>query len=92
MTSPHRLQSIVPPPLRAYPELLAVLLAAAIGLTVPAPLRWISQHQGINILLVVHNGPLRNGVLTHRSRTLRDRLGRHVRRARLRDRAHDHRQ
>ena len=53
MTLPHRLQPLVARPLRVYPSLLAVLLAAAIGLTVPVPRRWLSQHQGINILLVV---------------------------------------
>jgi BASS family bile acid:Na+ symporter len=39
--------------LRSYPELIAVLVAAAIGLTVQAPLRWLVDHQGIDILLVV---------------------------------------
>ena len=37
----------------AYPELLLVLAAAAIGLLVGRPLRWLDGHQGINVLLVV---------------------------------------
>jgi len=36
-----------------FPELLIVLLAAAIGLTVRSPLAWLATHQGINALLVV---------------------------------------
>ncbi|MCU1501452.1 MAG: hypothetical protein JWM12_806 [Ilumatobacteraceae bacterium] len=39
--------------LRAYPELLAVLVAAIVGLTVHAPLRWLVDHHGIDVLLVV---------------------------------------
>ncbi|HEY0932227.1 MAG TPA: hypothetical protein VGD91_00665 [Trebonia sp.] len=39
--------------LSAYPELAAVLAAAAIGLTVPRPLAWLSARQGINLLLVI---------------------------------------
>jgi bile acid:Na+ symporter, BASS family len=37
----------------AYPELTAVLAAAAIGLTVRTPLDWLASHQGINILLAI---------------------------------------
>jgi predicted Na+-dependent transporter len=36
-----------------YPELVAVVCAAVIGLTVQVPLRWLVAHQGINILLVL---------------------------------------
>jgi len=36
-----------------YPELVVVLLAAAIGLTIQAPLAWLTSHQFINLLLVV---------------------------------------
>jgi predicted Na+-dependent transporter len=39
--------------LTGYPELLIVLVAAAIGLTVQAPLAWLTSHNGINALLVV---------------------------------------
>lgn len=38
---------------RAYPELLLVILAAAVGLAIGRPLRWVGNHQGINILLAV---------------------------------------
>jgi len=37
----------------AYPELLTVLVAATIGLTVQRPLAWLTSHNGINALLVV---------------------------------------
>ena len=37
----------------AYPELIAVLVAAALGLSVQPPLAWLASHQGINILLAV---------------------------------------
>ena len=37
----------------AYPELTAVLIAAVLGLSVQAPLAWLTSHQGINILLAV---------------------------------------
>ena len=37
--------------LRAYPELFAVLLAAAFGLGVQAPLRWLVARHGIDVLL-----------------------------------------
>jgi predicted Na+-dependent transporter len=37
----------------AYPELLIVLVAAIIGLTVQRPLAWLTSHNGINALLVV---------------------------------------
>jgi len=36
-----------------YPELAIVLVAAAIGLTVQAPLAWLTSHDGIDTLLVV---------------------------------------
>ena len=36
-----------------YPEVIIVLVAAALGLTVPAPLRWMVDHRGIDALLVV---------------------------------------
>ncbi len=36
-----------------YMELAAVLVAAAIGLTVRAPLAWLTSREGINVLLVV---------------------------------------
>jgi predicted Na+-dependent transporter len=34
-----------------YPELIAVLVAAALGLSVQPPLAWLAARQGINILL-----------------------------------------
>jgi arsenite transporter len=37
----------------AYPELLAVVAAAIIGLTVQRPLAWLAGHQGINVLLAI---------------------------------------
>jgi predicted Na+-dependent transporter len=37
----------------AYPELAAVLIAAAVGLTVQPPLAWLSARQGIDILLAI---------------------------------------
>jgi len=40
-------------PFSAYPELIAVLVAAALGLSVQPPLAWLASHQGINILLAV---------------------------------------
>jgi len=39
--------------LSAYPELAAVLVAAAIGLAVQRPLAWLAAHEGINVLLVI---------------------------------------
>jgi BASS family bile acid:Na+ symporter len=36
-----------------YPELVSVLVAAVIGLTVQAPLAWLASHQSINVLLAV---------------------------------------
>lgn len=36
-----------------YPELVAVLVAAAVGLTVQRPLAWLAAHQAINILLAI---------------------------------------
>jgi predicted Na+-dependent transporter len=37
----------------AYPELLIVLVAATVGLTVQRPLAWLTSHDGINALLIV---------------------------------------
>jgi len=37
----------------SYPELIAVLVAAVIGLTVQRPLAWLAGHQGINALLAI---------------------------------------
>jgi len=39
--------------LSGYPELAIVLVAVAIGLTVQAPLAWLTSHNGINVLIVV---------------------------------------
>ncbi len=39
--------------LAGYPELIAVLAAAVLGLSVQSPLAWLASHQGINILLAV---------------------------------------
>jgi predicted Na+-dependent transporter len=39
--------------LAAYPELAAVLAAAAVGLCARRPLGWLTAHQGINVLLVI---------------------------------------
>src|SRR6202167_4780017 len=39
--------------LAAYPELIAVLAAAILGLTVQRPLAWLADHQGINVLLAI---------------------------------------
>jgi predicted Na+-dependent transporter len=36
-----------------YPELIAVLVAAVVGLTVQRPLAWLAGHQGINVLLAI---------------------------------------
>lgn len=38
---------------RAYPELLSVLAAAAVGLSVRGPLALLASHQGIEVLLAV---------------------------------------
>lgn len=40
-----------------YRELLIVLVAAAIGLTVQAPLAAAVRHQGVNVLLAVLVSP-----------------------------------
>jgi predicted Na+-dependent transporter len=40
-------------PFSGYPELIAVLFAAALGLSIQPPLAWLASHQGINILLAV---------------------------------------
>jgi predicted Na+-dependent transporter len=37
----------------AYPELIAVLIATVLGLSVQSPLAWLASHQGINILLAI---------------------------------------
>jgi len=39
--------------LASYPELTAVLVAAVLGLTAAAPLAWLADRQGINVLLAV---------------------------------------
>ncbi len=44
-----RLRSLV----GAYPELLGVLVAAVIGLSVQSPLAWLAAHEGINVLLAI---------------------------------------
>lgn len=49
MGTTSRLRNVV----SAYGELVVVLVAAALGLIVPAPLAWITSRQGINVLLVV---------------------------------------
>jgi predicted Na+-dependent transporter len=46
---PSRIRAIV----AAYPELIAVLAAAILGLTVQRPLAWLAGHQGINVLLAI---------------------------------------
>ena len=50
-------QSSLPSRIRAiavgYPELIAVLAAAIVGLTVQRPLAWLAAHQGINVLLAI---------------------------------------
>jgi predicted Na+-dependent transporter len=46
---PSRIRAIV----AGYPELLAVLAAAILGLTVQRPLAWLAGHQGINVLLAI---------------------------------------
>jgi predicted Na+-dependent transporter len=47
--SPSRIRAIV----AGYPELIAVLVAAIVGLTVQRPLAWLAGHQGINVLLAI---------------------------------------
>jgi predicted Na+-dependent transporter len=46
---PSRIRAIA----AAYPELIAVLAAAILGLTVQRPLAWLAGHQGINFLLAI---------------------------------------
>ncbi len=46
---PSRLQVVF----AGYPELIAVLAAAVLGLSVQPPLAWLASHQGINVLLAV---------------------------------------
>ncbi len=41
------------PLVSSYPELLCVVVAAIVGLTVQSPLAWSASHQGINVLLAV---------------------------------------
>lgn len=36
-----------------YPELISVLVAAVVGLTVQGPLAWLASHQGIDVLLAL---------------------------------------
>ena len=47
--SPSRIRALV----AGYPELIAVLVAAIVGLTVQRPLAWLAGHQGINLLLAI---------------------------------------
>ncbi len=44
----HRVRST----LGSYPELVTVVLASVVGLTVQSPLRWLVDHRGIDVLLV----------------------------------------
>jgi predicted Na+-dependent transporter len=58
LLEPHgKIRHVVPSRVRVlfagYPELIAVLAAAVIGLSVQSPLAWLADHQGINILLAV---------------------------------------
>jgi predicted Na+-dependent transporter len=46
---PSRIRAIA----AGYPELIAVLAAAVLGLTVQRPLAWLAAHQGINVLLAI---------------------------------------
>jgi predicted Na+-dependent transporter len=46
---PSRIRSIAV----GYPELIVVLAAAILGLTVQRPLAWLAGHQGINVLLAI---------------------------------------
>jgi arsenite transporter len=46
---PSRIRAIV----AGYPELIAVIVAAIVGLTVQRPLAWLAGHQGINVLLAI---------------------------------------
>ena len=46
---PSRIRAIA----AGYPELIAVLAAAIVGLTVQRPLAWLADHQGINVLLAI---------------------------------------
>src|SRR5277367_1615853 len=46
---PSRIRAIV----AGYPELIVVLAAAILGLTVQRPLAWLAGHQGINVLLAI---------------------------------------
>jgi predicted Na+-dependent transporter len=46
---PSRIRAII----AGYPELIAVIVAAIVGLTVQRPLAWLAGHQGINVLLAI---------------------------------------
>jgi predicted Na+-dependent transporter len=46
---PSRIRAIA----AGYPELIAVVAAAVLGLTVQRPLAWLAGHQGINVLLAI---------------------------------------
>jgi predicted Na+-dependent transporter len=46
---PSRIRAIA----AGYPELIAVVAAAVLGLTVQRPLAWLAAHQGINVLLAI---------------------------------------
>jgi predicted Na+-dependent transporter len=46
---PSRIRAVA----AGYPELIVVLAAAILGLTVQRPLAWLAGHQGINVLLAI---------------------------------------
>lgn len=45
----HRARDLI----TGYPELIAVMAAVVVGLTVQRPLAWLASHQAINVLLAV---------------------------------------
>jgi predicted Na+-dependent transporter len=45
----HRARDLI----TGYPELIAVLAAVVVGLTVQRPLAWLASHQAINVLLAI---------------------------------------
>ena len=51
--SSSSLQSRIRAIAAGYPELIAVVAAAILGLTVQRPLAWLAAHQGINVLLAI---------------------------------------
>jgi arsenite transporter len=48
-SSPSRIRALI----AGYPELIAVIVAAVVGLTMQRPLAWLAGHQGINVLLAI---------------------------------------